>query len=262
MSKTTMYEGIPFSPDTTLTKAIGGSDTTIYLTDASVLPDAPNYATLIENEKYETIKYDNKTGNTLTAVTRAVEGDAHEFTVQATIARYYNNIDLISTINNIDDLYTTKADKTAIPIVPTWALAEDKPTYTHTEVGADALGSADNALQSAKTYTDSEIKSLESELSEVSDNTINALYYTSILDTKMLNKVDKKTGKGLSTNDYTTEEKNKLAGVESGANATAIADDLQTASVTIALSANQGKVLNERIGDINTALDLLNGEVV
>lgn len=31
------------------------------------------------------------------------------------------------------------------------------------------------------------------------------------------NKVDKVDGKGLSTNDYTTEEKNKLAGVESGA---------------------------------------------
>ncbi len=31
------------------------------------------------------------------------------------------------------------------------------------------------------------------------------------------NKVDKVSGKGLSTNDYTTDEKNKLAGIESGA---------------------------------------------
>jgi len=31
------------------------------------------------------------------------------------------------------------------------------------------------------------------------------------------NKVDKVTGKGLSTNDYTTAEKNKLAGIEAGA---------------------------------------------
>jgi len=30
-------------------------------------------------------------------------------------------------------------------------------------------------------------------------------------------KVDKETGKGLSTNDYTTAEKNKLAGIASGA---------------------------------------------
>ena len=31
------------------------------------------------------------------------------------------------------------------------------------------------------------------------------------------NKVDKVTGKGYSTNDYTTAEKNKLAGIASGA---------------------------------------------
>ena len=35
---------------------------------------------------------------------------------------------------------------------------------------------------------------------------------------KLGNKVDKETGKGLSTNDYTTTEKDKLAGIEDGAN--------------------------------------------
>lgn len=33
----------------------------------------------------------------------------------------------------------------------------------------------------------------------------------------LVNKVDKEDGKGLSTNDYTTAEKNKLAGIEEGA---------------------------------------------
>ena len=33
------------------------------------------------------------------------------------------------------------------------------------------------------------------------------------------NKVDKVTGKGLSTNDYTTSEKNKLSGIATGAQA-------------------------------------------
>lgn len=36
------------------------------------------------------------------------------------------------------------------------------------------------------------------------------------------NKVDKITGKGLSTNDYTTEEKNKLGGISAGAQANVI----------------------------------------
>ena len=36
-------------------------------------------------------------------------------------------------------------------------------------------------------------------------------------DTLIANKVDKVAGKGLSTNDYTTAEKNKLAGIATGA---------------------------------------------
>jgi len=36
--------------------------------------------------------------------------------------------------------------------------------------------------------------------------------------TELANKVDKVSGKGLSTEDYTTTEKTKLAGIESGAN--------------------------------------------
>ena len=44
-------------------------------------------------------------------------------------------------------------------------------------------------------------------------------YYTeSEVDNKLNSKVDKVSGKGLSTEDYTTAEKNKLAGIEEGAN--------------------------------------------
>lgn len=43
-----------------------------------------------------------------------------------------------------------------------------------------------------------------------------------ILKTKFDSKVDKVSGKGLSTNDYTTTEKNKLSGIESGANKTTV----------------------------------------
>lgn len=44
------------------------------------------------------------------------------------------------------------------------------------------------------------------------------LYFWQQLKTKLNGKVDKVSGKGLSTNDYTTTEKNKLSGIESGAN--------------------------------------------
>lgn len=47
---------------------------------------------------------------------------------------------------------------------------------------------------------------------------INGLaYYKQKTDNQLLGKVDKETGKGLSTNDYTTDEKTKLSGIEAGA---------------------------------------------
>lgn len=45
------------------------------------------------------------------------------------------------------------------------------------------------------------------------------LYFWNKLKTLFAGKVDVESGKGLSTNDYTTAEKNKLAGIAAGANA-------------------------------------------
>jgi hypothetical protein len=76
-------------------------------------------------------------------------------------------------------------------------------------------------------------------------------YFAQQIKGKLNNKVDKVTGKGLSTNDYTTAEKNKLAGIASDANKTTVEDLLTSTSTTNALSAKQGKVLNDKIESIN-----------
>ena len=62
------------------------------------------------------------------------------------------------------------------------------------------------------------------------------------------NKVDKVAGKGLSTNDYTTTEKNKLAGIAEGANKT-IVDSALSASST---NPVQNKVINTEIGNLKS----------
>lgn len=80
------------------------------------------------------------------------------------------------------------------------------------------------------------------------------LYLWQQLKAKLANKVDVEAGKGLSTNDYTTAEKEKLAGIATGANKTTIEDVLTSTSAANALSANQGRVLNERIDDIQDSL--------
>jgi len=65
------------------------------------------------------------------------------------------------------------------------------------------------------------------------------------VDTQLTAKVDKVSGKQLSTEDYTTAEKNKLAGIEEGANKTIINNTLTSTSTTQALSASQGKALKD-----------------
>lgn len=80
---------------------------------------------------------------------------------------------------------TTYVAKETDPTVPAWAKNATKPTYTKAEVG---LGNVDNTADAEK---------------PISTATQNALS----------GKVDKVSGKGLSTNDYTTAEKNKLAGL-------------------------------------------------
>lgn len=73
-------------------------------------------------------------------------------------------------------------------------------------------------------------------------------YYTkSETDTKLTTKVDKVSGKGLSTNDYTTDEKTKLAGLVNYDD-TAIKKQITD--------------INTAIGDIGDVLDSINGEIV
>lgn len=64
------------------------------------------------------------------------------------------------------------------------------------------------------------------ELSADSDNAV-ANY---VLKENLENKQDKEDGKGLSTNDYTTADKNKLASVESGANKTVVDNEISEES--------------------------------
>lgn len=104
------------------------------------------------------------------------------------------------------------------------------------------------------TYVDEKIAELVNGSPETLD-TLNELAaalgsdpnFATTIATQMGNKVDKVEGKGLSTNDYTTEEKTKLAGIADGANKTTIVNNLTTTAVGSALDAAQGKALNDKI---------------
>lgn len=104
------------------------------------------------------------------------------------------------------------------------------------------------------TYVDEKISALVNGSPETLD-TLNELAaalgsdpnFATTIANQLGSKVDKVEGKGLSTNDYTNEEKAKLAGVEEGANKTLIVNNLTTSETGSALDAAQGKVLSDKI---------------
>lgn len=80
------------------------------------------------------------------------------------------------------------------------------------------------------------------------------LYFWQFIKGKLGGKVDKVDGKGLSANDYTTAEKNKLNGIAEEANKTTVNNTLTSSSTTEALSAAQGKALDEKIKNLGDSL--------
>ena len=103
--------------------------------------------------------------------------------------------------------YAKAAD---MPSVPAWALSNTKPTYTAQEVGAAAA---------EHTHEQGDVAGLSNALSgKAAVEHTHAQGEITGLETALAGKVNAESGKGLSTNDYTTAEKQKLAGIAAGAN--------------------------------------------
>lgn len=74
---------------------------------------------------------------------------------------------------------------------------------------------------------------------------LNAKANSSDVTSGLANKVDKETGKGLSTNDFTTAEKNKLAGIATGATAVTVDSALSSSSE----NPVQNKIISAELDD-------------
>lgn len=83
---------------------------------------------------------------------------------------------------------------------------------------------------------------------------------TGDLDNKLENKVDKISGKTLTTNDFTNTLKDKLDGIEANAQVNPdIVNNLISTDTDKTLAANQGNVLKGYIDNLNNAIDNING---
>ena len=139
----------------------------------------------------------------------------------------------------------------------TWGISITGNAATATKATQDGSGNVivntyatkselNNTLTEANLYTDDVIETLVGTAPETLD-TIHELA-TAVsenqeiidnIESAITNKVDKVSGKGLSTNDYTTAEKNKLAGIASGAEVNVQSDWSVTDSTSDAYIKNK-----------------------
>lgn len=173
------------------------------------------------------------------------------------IGSYTANVDLSGYLTKTDaaSTYQPKGNyalKTEIPDVSTKADTSYVNTQirtVNTEINKKANKADLHAVATSGNYNDLTNKlKAGSGVTITDDNTINTSVdlsgvtnSISELDSKIeaeisratiaeSNKVDKEVGKGLSTNDYTTDEKNKLAGIASGAEVNVQSDWNQTST--------------------------------
>ncbi len=163
-----------------------------------------------------------------------------------------NSIEVTTSKTDLTNYYTkdetdtklsSKADKTEIPDTSSFAtktelsVKADK-SYIDTNLALKADKSEIPDTSSFVTKTELATKADKSEIPDVS---------TFSTKTELNEKVDKVSGKGLSSNDYTSAEKTKLAELVNY-------DDTSI--------KKQITNLDNKIGDINTVLDSINGEIV
>ena len=165
---TTLYPGIPFSPQATLTNNIGAADSIIEVSDVSAFPPAPNLATIGTDEEGETILYTAKTETALSGCQRGVEGTAKAWTAGELIGRNFtakDHADLIAAVSETRDAATaaagaatdagtaaTNAQAAAKAAQEAAAAAEGKATTaatTATQAAKDAAKAKENAQTAA-----------------------------------------------------------------------------------------------------------------
>ncbi len=155
------------------------------------------------------------------------------------------------------DLSASAADTSATSAESDRILAEEARTEAEASALAasvsetNAAASADAAALSAQEAADTVLGNV---FDDVAVNELRGWTSQKISD-ELEAKVDKVPGKQLSTEDYTTSDRNKLATIQEGAQVNPVpVDNLTTPDSTVPLSAAQGRVLKGLIDGINTIL--------
>ena len=164
------------------------------------ITDSQTLAGLLLELKNEILGGAGDNINTLKKVYDALSGNTGG---EIDLTNYYTKAETDSKVSGKVDKITGKG------------LSTNDYTTTEKSKLASLSNYDDTELRSliGNTYTKSEVDAKIDEAVAGGDVDLSNYYTKSETDSKVSNKVDKVTGKGLSTNDYTTAEKTKLAGL-------------------------------------------------
>ena len=195
------------------------------------ITDGESYYDVLTTEDMDTLQtqFDNKvdkvTGKSLSTndLTNALKQNydvayTHSQAAHAPVGAQANVIESVK----VNGTALTVTNKSVNVTVPTGALAS-KSKVSESDLDS-TLATKLNGMTDAdelEAAISAEAQRVDTALAGKANasHSHNDVYYTETeVDTKLDNKVDKVNGKGLSSNDYTTTEKNKLAGIATGAN--------------------------------------------
>lgn len=182
------------------------------------------------NEKIKDLQFDKTCYGKVVAIRDdtcdvEINGEITQCKIRNGLQINVNDIVLVRLINNdfsnkfADAKLGTVGDDVEVEI--DWSDIIGKPSSSPSDID-DSVSKkhTHNNLSLLETITQTLVNAWNSAVSHISDAVKHITSDERNLWNTVANKVDKIEGKGLSTEDYTTEEKNKLAGISANANKT------------------------------------------
>lgn len=248
-----MYDGVANSPDTFLTSPLASGGNIMYVADSSVFGTLPNLAVLGSGANAETVLILSKRSDQGLNIQRAVESVARDWAKASIVARNFTNYDYKQLKENIEKINNGKQESLTagnnIQITNGRISATDTK-YDDTQIKKDIAALKNSQLAKAsQTEAESGVDNTKYMTPQATKQAIQKLSPKQDLSGYAM-KTEIKTKLSEMTEDsihrtVTDTEKEKWNNVKS----TEIVDNLTTDDATKALSAKQGKALQDNKAD-------------
>ncbi|HIW31465.1 MAG TPA: DUF4795 domain-containing protein, partial [Candidatus Paenibacillus intestinavium] len=187
----TMYPGMVNSPITELAADMTAGTDSITVLNGDALPIPPNLFVIGQGEFAETVLFTVKSGNTISGLTRGLQGVARAWPSGAKLSRNFTEYDYRALIDNVNEAFNTLApldspEFTDIPTAPTAAPMTNTKQIANTEFVTEAVLSLDASI----TSLDDEVISVKESVQDVSSQLAETEQQIDQLETTKANESD------------------------------------------------------------------------